>query len=78
MFYDQNTLIAKSNNFQFFTKLINGTFPQYSRIIPKDVKKELILPKKSKKILKQYALNLMRYMLQLLKIRQNWRLLKND
>ena len=43
MFYDQNTLIAKSNNFQFFTKLINGKFPDYERIIPKEKKYRLLL-----------------------------------
>ena len=36
MYYDQNTLIAKSNNFQFFTKLINGKFPDFKRIIPQE------------------------------------------
>lgn len=36
IFYDENTLIAKSSNFQFFTKLINGKFPDYERIIPKE------------------------------------------
>ncbi len=43
IFYDQNTLIAKSNNFQFFTKLINGKFPDYERIIPKDKNYRLLL-----------------------------------
>ena len=35
IFYDENTLIATASNFQFFTKLINGKFPDYERIIPK-------------------------------------------
>ena len=43
MFYDENTLIAKSNNFQFFTKLINGKFPDYQRIIPKEKNYRLLL-----------------------------------
>jgi DNA polymerase-3 subunit beta len=43
IFYDQNTLIAKSNNFQFFTKLINGKFPDYERIIPKEKNYRLLL-----------------------------------
>lgn len=43
MFYDKNTLIAKSNNFQFFTKLINGKFPDYERIIPKEQNYRLLL-----------------------------------
>jgi len=36
MFYDENTLIASASNFLFFTKLINGKFPDYERIIPKN------------------------------------------
>lgn len=43
MFYDQNTLIAKSSNFQFYTKLINGKFPDYQRIIPKEKNYRLLL-----------------------------------
>lgn len=43
MFYDENTLIAKSNNFKFFTKLINGKFPDYERIIPKEKNYRLLL-----------------------------------
>jgi len=43
IFYDENTLIAKSNNFQFFTKLINGKFPDYERIIPKEKNYRLLL-----------------------------------
>jgi len=36
MFYDENTLIASATNFLFYTKLINGKFPDYERIIPKN------------------------------------------
>lgn len=43
IFYDANTLIAKSKNFQFFTKLINGKFPDYERIIPKELNFRLLL-----------------------------------
>ncbi len=43
IYYDENTLIAKSSNFQFFTKLINGKFPDYERIIPKDKNYRLLL-----------------------------------
>jgi len=35
IFYDENTLIAQSSYFTFYTKLINGKFPDYARIIPK-------------------------------------------
>ncbi|MDD3324041.1 MAG: DNA polymerase III subunit beta [Sulfurospirillaceae bacterium] len=43
MFYDENTLIAKSENFVFFTKLINGKFPDYQRIIPKEKQFRILL-----------------------------------
>ena len=36
IFYDENTLIANSAHFTFYTKLINGKFPDYARIIPKN------------------------------------------
>lgn len=43
MFYDENTLIASSSHFMFFTKLINGKFPDYERIIPKNKNFRLLL-----------------------------------
>ncbi len=43
IYYDSNTLIAKSSNFTFFTKLINGKYPDYERIIPKDMEKKILL-----------------------------------
>lgn len=43
IFYDENTMLVKSENFTFFTKLINGKFPDYQRIIPNDKKYELTL-----------------------------------
>jgi DNA polymerase-3 subunit beta len=43
IYYDENTMIIKSENFTFFTKLINGKFPDYARIIPNDKKYELTL-----------------------------------
>ncbi len=43
IFYDENILIIKSRNFTFFTNLINGKYPDYQRIIPKEHKYELIL-----------------------------------
>ncbi|QCD51677.1 DNA polymerase III subunit beta [Campylobacter sp. RM16192] len=43
IYYDENILIAQSANFEFFTKLINGKFPDYDRVIPKDIKKRLKL-----------------------------------
>lgn len=38
IFYDENVLIIKSDEYMFFTKLINGKFPDYERIIPKEKK----------------------------------------
>ncbi len=46
MYYDETHLIIVSKEYTFFTKLINGKFPEYSRIIPKEVKNKLTLPKK--------------------------------
>lgn len=43
IFYDETLLIAKSPNFQFFTKLINGKFPDYERIIPQEKKYRILL-----------------------------------
>ncbi len=43
IYYDENVLLIKSENFTFFTKLINGKYPDYQRIIPKDHKVELTL-----------------------------------
>lgn len=45
LFYDETSLIIHSDEYTFFTKLINGKFPEYSRIIPKEISKTLTLPK---------------------------------
>ncbi len=45
IFYDETNLIIKSGNYLFFTKLINGKFPDYERIIPKELRFQLNLPK---------------------------------
>ena len=45
MFYDQTHLIIKSGGYYFFTKLINGKFPDYERILPKELRYVLKLPK---------------------------------
>ncbi|MRI57990.1 MAG: DNA polymerase III subunit beta [Epsilonproteobacteria bacterium] len=45
MYYDQTHLIIQSGPYLFFTKLINGKFPDYERIIPKSLNYELTLPK---------------------------------
>jgi DNA polymerase-3 subunit beta len=36
--YDETNLILSNNNYTFFTKLINGKFPDYERIIPSNLK----------------------------------------
>ena len=45
LYYDETNLIIHSEQYTFFTKLINGKFPEYSRIIPKEITNTLILPK---------------------------------
>lgn len=45
LYYDDTNLIINSKEYKFFTKLINGKFPEYSRIIPKELSKNLTLPK---------------------------------
>ncbi len=45
LFYDDTNLIIHSQQYTFFTKLINGKFPEYSRIIPKEISNTLVLPK---------------------------------
>lgn len=43
IFYDNNVMIAKTEFFTFFTKLINGKFPDYQRVIPSEKRIELKL-----------------------------------
>ena len=45
LYYDETNLIIHSQQYTFFTKLINGKFPEYSRIIPKETAYNLTLPK---------------------------------
>jgi len=45
--YDETNLIISSEGKQFFTKLINGTFPEYERIIPNEYKYKFSIPKNS-------------------------------
>ena len=46
IFVDETNLIITNNNYFFFTKLINGKFPDYQRIIPSSTKYQILLPKK--------------------------------
>lgn len=43
--YDENNLLITAEDKKFFTKLLNGKFPDYERIIPKQLKYNLSLPK---------------------------------
>ncbi|WP_345979996.1 DNA polymerase III subunit beta [Sulfurimonas sp. HSL3-2] len=45
IYYDNTYLIIHSDQYTFYTKLINGKFPDYSRIIPKEISKTIVLPK---------------------------------
>ena len=45
IFYDEVYLILKNKNTLFFTKLINGKYPAYEKIIPNKFKYSLNLPK---------------------------------
>jgi len=43
--YDDTYLVVSNNNYTFFTKLINGKFPDYERIIPNSLKYNFPLSK---------------------------------
>ncbi len=43
--YDETNFIIKGGNYYFFTKVINGNFPDYERIIPRELKHNFTLPK---------------------------------
>ena len=43
--FDDTNLVISTSNMKFFTKLINGKFPDYERIIPNSLKYNLSLPK---------------------------------
>ena len=47
MHYDETNLIITNANYFFFTRLINGKFPDYERIIPQHLKYTVELPKKA-------------------------------
>lgn len=46
IFFDETNLIINNENYFFYTRLINGKFPDYERIIPSSVKHSIALPKK--------------------------------
>ena len=45
--FDNTNLVLSNSNINFFTKLINGKFPDYERIIPNSLKYSFTLPKAS-------------------------------
>ncbi|MEA3491762.1 MAG: DNA polymerase III subunit beta [Campylobacterota bacterium] len=46
IYYDETNLIITNDNFYFYTRLINGKFPDYERIVPKSIKHSISLPKR--------------------------------
>jgi len=46
IYYDKTNLIIQNNNYYFFSRLINGNYPDYERIIPKESKISINLPKR--------------------------------
>ena len=44
--FDETNLIISNENYFFYTRLINGKFPDYQRIIPSSTKHQIKLPKK--------------------------------
>jgi len=47
IFYDETHLIVKNDQFFIFSRLINGKFPDYKRIIPKETKFNFTIPKQA-------------------------------
>jgi len=46
IYYDDTNLIIQNENHYFFTRLINGNYPDYGRIVPNESKMTISLPKK--------------------------------
>jgi DNA polymerase-3 subunit beta len=46
IYFDETNLIITNDNYFFYTRLINGKFPDYQRIVPASVKHSVMLPKK--------------------------------
>jgi len=46
IYYDDTNLIIKNQNHYFFSRLINGNYPDYQRIVPSESKISIKLPKK--------------------------------
>jgi len=46
IYFDETNLIITNENYLFFTRLINGKYPDYQRIVPQNTKHQITLPKK--------------------------------
>lgn len=46
IYFDDTNLIISNENYFFYSRLINGKFPDYQRIIPTSTKHQIVLPKK--------------------------------
>ncbi len=46
IYYDDTNLIIQNESYYFFTRLINGNYPDYERIVPTHSNIEITLPKK--------------------------------
>ena len=46
IYYDETNIIIQNDNYYFFSRLINGNYPDYQRIIPNETKIDIHLPKK--------------------------------
>ena len=46
IYYDETNLVISNNNQYFYTRLINGKFPNYERIIPNNSRYKITLPRK--------------------------------
>ena len=46
IYFDETNLIITNDNYLFFTRLINGKYPDYEKILPQNAKHQITLPKK--------------------------------
>ncbi len=46
IYYDETNLIIENSDYYFYTKLINGKYPDYQRIIPSEARLTINLPKR--------------------------------
>jgi len=46
IYYDKTNLIVQNQNYYLFSRLINGKYPDYQRIVPKESRLSIVLPKR--------------------------------